>query len=309
MAQWGNNDAANNSVLWAPTSVKLAPNTSNRDALFGNTTANAFITGVTVGQYGVDANEVAAGGGKVSHTGWVLQTTGSGGRSGRVMTEVLVAGGIASDGSDDAVLPDYSLRITTQPVGNTANTFAGENATFRVVGASTPAGATLSYQWTYANGDAIATNANVGVTTAANLVINSAVQSTNASFKVTIYATGAANVVSSNAVLTIQPAQYVLGFTAQPANTSANSTNNDIATFTGAAATTPSGGSVGYKWQYYNGAIFLDLSDAGAYSNTSTATLSVLANAASNGEVFRLSATNPGAVTVYSSNATLTITT
>lgn len=207
MAQWGKNDAASNSVLWAPTSVKLAPNTTNRDALFGNTTANAFIAGVTVGQYGVDANEVAAGGGKVSHTGWVLQTTGSGGRAGRVFTEVLVAGGITGD-AEDTSFPDYVLRITTQPTNKTAN-----------------------------------------------------------------------------------------------------STNNDIATFTGAAATRPTGGTVGYKWQYYNGAIFLDLSDAGAYSNTSTATLSVLANTASNGEIFRLSATNPGATTVYSSNAVLTITT
>ncbi len=196
-------DSAANSVNWAPTSVKLAPNTANRDDLYGNTTADAFITGLTVGQFAVDDNEIAAGGGKVAHTGWVLRTVGSGGRAGRVMTEVLVAGGITSDGSDDTTLPDYALRITSQPRANTANTTAGENSTFRVVGASTPAGATLSYSWTYANGDAIATNANVGVKTAANLVINSAVQTTNASFKVTISATGAANLVSSNATLTI----------------------------------------------------------------------------------------------------------
>jgi hypothetical protein len=204
MAQWGKNDAASNSVLWAPTSVKLAPNTANRDALFGNTTADAVITGVTVGQYGIDDNEVAAGGGKVSHTGWILQTTGSGGRAGRVMTEVLVAGGINTDpDAEDTSFPDYTLRITTQPSGNTANTTAGQNATFRVVGASTPAGATLGYAWTYANGDAIGAGANVGVTTTANLVVNSAVVTVNTAFKVAVSATGAANVVSSNATLTI----------------------------------------------------------------------------------------------------------
>lgn len=203
MSQWGNNDEASNSVIWAPTSVKVAPTRAEANTLYGNTTADAYITGTTVGMYAVDDSEMAAGGGKVAHTGWILRTEGSGGRAGRVMTEVLVAGGIASDGSDDAVLPDYALRITSQPRANTANTTNNENATFRVVGASSPAGATLSYAWTYANGDAIATNANVGVTTAANLVINSAVQTTNASFKVTISATGAANVVSSNAVLTI----------------------------------------------------------------------------------------------------------
>lgn len=204
MSQWGNNDEASNSVIWAPTSLKVAPTRAEANLLYGNTTADAYITGTTVGMYAVDDNEIAADAGKVAHTGWVLRTVGSGGRAGRVMTEVLVAGGIVSDGSDDTVLPDYSLRIRTQPSSNTANTTAGENATFRVVGASTPAGATLSYSWTYANGDAIATNANVGVKTAANLVINSAVQTTNASFKVTISSTGgAANVTSSNATLTI----------------------------------------------------------------------------------------------------------
>jgi hypothetical protein len=203
MAQWGNNDVASNSVLWAPTSVKLAPNTANRDALFGNTTADAVITGVTVGQYGVDDNEIAAGGGKVSHTGWVLQTTGSGGRAGRVMTEVLVAGGIAGDASDDTSYPDYAIRITSQPVGNTANTTAGQNATFSISAASTPVGATLGYAWTYANGTTLATGANVGLTTLASLVVNSAVVTVNTAFKVTVSATGAANVTSSNASLTI----------------------------------------------------------------------------------------------------------
>lgn len=204
MAQWGNNDVASNSVLWAPTSVKLAPNTANRDTLFGNTTADAFITGVTVGQYGVDANEVAAGGGKVAHTGWVLQTTGSGGRAGRVFTEVLVAGGInTSPDAEDTSYPDYTLRFTSQPSGNTANTTAAENATFRALAASTPAGATISYAWTYANGATLAAGANVGVTTTANLVVNSAVVNVNTAFKVTISATGAPSVVSSNATLTI----------------------------------------------------------------------------------------------------------
>jgi hypothetical protein len=62
----------------------------------------------------------------------------------------------------------------------------------------------LSYAWRYANGDVLASGANVGTTTAANLVVNSAVVTTNTSFRVTISSTGgAASVVSSNATLTI----------------------------------------------------------------------------------------------------------
>lgn len=207
MSQWKNTDDAANSVLWAPTSVKLAPNTANRDDLFGNTTADATITGITVGQFGVDTSEAqaarAGANTKAAHAGWVLRTVGSGGRANRVQNEVLVAMGSMSGDAEDAVFADYKILIGTQPLSNTANTTNSENATFRVVASSVPSGATLTYAWTYANGDAIATNANVGVKTAANLVINSAVQTTNASFKVTISATGAANVVSSNATLTI----------------------------------------------------------------------------------------------------------
>lgn len=205
MPLWGSNDAASNSTIFAAAQVKVAPNTANRTALFGNTTANAFIAGVTVGQYGVDANEIAAGGGAAAHTGWILRTAGQGGRAGRVQEEVLVAGGMStSPDAEDAAYPDYAIRIRTQPVSNTANTSAAENATFRVVAATVPTGGTLSYQWTYANGSAIAAGANVGVTTAANLVINSTSQTTNASFKVEISTTGGAvNVVSTNATLTI----------------------------------------------------------------------------------------------------------
>lgn len=63
MSQWGSSDASSNAVLWAPTSVKLAPDTTNRDALYGNTTQDAFITGQKVGLFAVDSTEEAIGAG------------------------------------------------------------------------------------------------------------------------------------------------------------------------------------------------------------------------------------------------------
>lgn len=208
MANWGNTDDAANSVLWATTYVKLTPNTDNQANLFSNTTADAFITGITVGQFGVDAAEAraarAGANTKVAHAGWNLRTVGSGGRAGRVQNETLVAMKNLTSDSEDAVFPDYKIIIDTQPLANTANTTNGDNATFRVVATSVPAGATLSYSWKYANGDAIQAGANVGVKTAANLVVNSSVETANVSYKVTITTTGgAASVTSSNATLTI----------------------------------------------------------------------------------------------------------
>ncbi len=204
MAQWGNTDDAANSVLWAVSQLNKTANTTNQTNLFGNTTADAFVTGATVGQFGVGVQEAQANG-DLTHSGWVLRTVGSGGRAGRVTHEVLVAGGytFTSDASDDAVLPDYVIRITSQPANTTANTSNAENATFTVAGASKPAGATLAYAWTYANGGAIAAGSNVGVTTGATLTINSAAQTTNASYKVVVSTTGGANATSSNATLTI----------------------------------------------------------------------------------------------------------
>lgn len=213
MAQWGNTDDAANSVLWATAQVNLPSNTVNQSTLFENTTDDVFKNNdvampIAVGQFGVDAKEVTAAraegsGDRSAHAGWVLRTTGTGGRAGRTQTEVLVAMSTIGTDSEDTVYEDYVLRITTQPSNTTANTSDGENATFTVVAASVPTGASLTYAWTYANGDAIATGANVGVKTAATLTVNSAVQTTNAAFKVTVSATGADSVTSANATLTI----------------------------------------------------------------------------------------------------------
>lgn len=55
------NDSSSGSPISTPSRVNLAPNTANRDAMFGNTTADAFITGETIGVFGVDATEIAVG--------------------------------------------------------------------------------------------------------------------------------------------------------------------------------------------------------------------------------------------------------
>lgn len=213
MAQWGTTDDAANSVIWAAAQVNKTANTTNQTALFNNNTQGAFITNVTVGQYGASPDEIiAARDGasvKAPHAGWLLRTEGTGGRAGRVHNEVLVAmSTISTDAADDAKLPDYRLRITTQPQ-----------------------------------------------------------------------------------------------------NASGNATNDDIVTFNVVARSTPTGAIISYKWQQYDGAAFIDITDVGAYSNSGTPTLSVLANTASTGEIYRVQISTAGAANVISANAVLTITT
>ena len=207
MAQWGNTDDAANSVLWAVSQLNLVANTDNQTNLFGNTTADAFITGATIGQYGEDVNEAQAkresGDARSAHAGWVLKTTGSGGRSGRVSYETLVAFGSLSGDAEDTTFPDYEIVISSQPEANTANTAASEEAEFSVTAATVPTGGTITYSWTYANGDSIQAGANVGNTTQSTLTVNSAVETANVDFKATLAVTGADSVTSSNATLTI----------------------------------------------------------------------------------------------------------
>lgn len=198
MAQWGKNDQAANSVLWAPQQLKQEANSTTQTALFGNTTADAYFTGVTVGQYGVDANEIAAEGGKTAHTGWVLRTEGSGGRAGRVMTEVLVAGGITGD-AEDIAFPDATITITSQPSNASGNATADDVVSFSVGATSVPS-ISLTYAWTYANGDAIAETTNA---TAATLSVDANTAADGTEYKVTISGTGATSVVSSNATITV----------------------------------------------------------------------------------------------------------
>ncbi len=91
MSSWGKTDAYTAAPLWALASVNKAPTSANMGAagsgkLFNNATASNLITGITRGLFNYAAGEFPAG----SHQGWVLKTTGSSGRSGRVTSETLV---------------------------------------------------------------------------------------------------------------------------------------------------------------------------------------------------------------------------
>lgn len=91
MSQWGMSDAASNSVLWAPAQFKKTVNSANRDALFGNTTADAFVSGQIVGAYGVDAAEVGVKGGPL--LSGTISDGGSGYAANATVTLVLQPGG------------------------------------------------------------------------------------------------------------------------------------------------------------------------------------------------------------------------
>lgn len=220
MAQWGNTDDAANSVLWATAQVNLPANTDNQSTLFDNTTVNVFKNNdvampIAVGQFGVDTTEAQAlregAGTKVTHAGWVLRTAGTGGRSGRVTNEVLVAmGSMSTDASDDTTMPDYKVRVTTNPANN-QNSPGGTNDVLlmNVAGATKPVGGTISYLWYYSTNGGTTYNTTVGQAafsgqTTANLQVLANTVS-NGTLVKAVLSSGGTTANSTAATITIVP--------------------------------------------------------------------------------------------------------
>ena len=100
MSSHGKADSAANAPLWALMQLKTEPSavgeavvtgttaSTNQTDLFEDNTADNFITGQTIGLFNYADGEVPAG---AAHAGWNLKVTGSGGRSGRVQYQTLVA--------------------------------------------------------------------------------------------------------------------------------------------------------------------------------------------------------------------------
>ena len=219
MPLWKGKDNAANSDIAALIQVGAsASNTTARNLLFENTTANVLgqvgRSNVVVGQWGVDTNEIRAanqaGRGHPPHSGWVLRHEGRGLKAGRVWYETLVASGSipSNDGSDDTYFPDYAIVISTNPTSN--NFASAKDLTFTVAASSVPTGASLSYQWQkYVTGNSAWVNIPdtagwySGVTnatlTANNLSANGNV------FRAVVSTTGANNVTSGSATITLHP--------------------------------------------------------------------------------------------------------
>ena len=106
MALWSNTDANTSAPKFA-VAAGLGVS-ANGQTLYANTTTSGYVTGAKVGVFGVDIVEQGLANNKTTHgahSGWTLVTQGTGGRSGRVMAETLVAMGsmlTTSDGSASA---------------------------------------------------------------------------------------------------------------------------------------------------------------------------------------------------------------
>ena len=93
--QWGNIDRKQDSPIWAPAQVNKPSTRLEANALFNNTTSGAYISGVTVGTFGVSPAEMNDAVGQVASV--TVLTAGSGFTVRPTVT--ITGGGAAASGA------------------------------------------------------------------------------------------------------------------------------------------------------------------------------------------------------------------
>lgn len=120
MAQWGKNDAYTNAVMWAVTGFNATPNTgvgSNRQKFFDNVTPDAWVTGATVGQWGVDTTEMGVGNGPVTQV--IITNVGSGYTTG---ANAAITGGGGS-GANVSMVANSTGKISSYTIANGGSSY------------------------------------------------------------------------------------------------------------------------------------------------------------------------------------------
>jgi hypothetical protein len=203
----GNQDSANNMPRWISQKNKIRAKgtvgNANRAAAFGNTTPNIW------GVFAVDEKEAAANP-QFAHAGIIAKRVGSGGRAGRIQTEVLIAGSTyGKNDFDGAAIADGKVTLDSTRPSNKAVT-APAGTTLSVVPTFRPvsAGATATYLWeqTTNGGTSWTTVTNTGVfsgATTATVTISNTTGMNNYQYRCTVSVVNGVSKVSRVAALAI----------------------------------------------------------------------------------------------------------
>lgn len=199
----GNQDAANNMPRWVSTKNKADNTNANRTTAYGNTSPNVW------GVFASDENKAQANPG-IAMAGIIARRVGSGGRAGKVQTEVLIAGStLGKNPTVVAAIPSAFVRLdATRPLDKAATAPAGTTLsvvpTFRPATAS--AGATYLWEQSINGGSTWTTVTNAGVftgATTATLTISNTTGLNTYKYRCTIGVTNGISKVSRVSTLTI----------------------------------------------------------------------------------------------------------
>jgi hypothetical protein len=199
----GNQDAANNMPRWISRLNDKEDSNANRTAAFSNTTPGKWAVFTT------DENKAQANPG-IAMAGIIARRQGTGGRAGRVQTEVLIAGStLGKNPTVQAAIPSALVQHTpSRPFDKAVTAPAG--TTLSVVPAFRPTatGASATYLWEQSTngGTTWTTVTNAGVftgATSATLTISNTTGLNTYKYRCTIGVTNGASKVSRVSTLTI----------------------------------------------------------------------------------------------------------
>jgi len=229
MSQWKNDDSAANSVLWGVVGYNKTGNSANRDAFFGNTTVDGLVTGLIVGQFGVDPAEAHSSNGTINSV--VFTSRGSGYSANATIT---VSGGsgyttaAAANASSNSIGRISAVNFTNNGVNYTsvptltisaptAQTFVG-NATSVTVGNTTNTGwiSLGTNRLFFVNNDVVTYLVGAGNTAIGGLTNNVSyyVTTPNSSIIQLSATSGGAQINLSSVTATAQPGHSITGQTA-----------------------------------------------------------------------------------------------
>lgn len=160
----------------------------------------------TASVFGIDVSEqqqsVTSATDRPTHAGWVEKTVGSGGRSGRVFYETLVAMGSISEDASNVTLPQQTIVVASGPTNATANSTSSEHAYFSVSASLVPTGGSITYQW-QANTAPLSDDSVYANTNTATLDVKDATGLNGTQYRVVLSKAGATTVTTANATLTV----------------------------------------------------------------------------------------------------------
>lgn len=124
MSMWGNTDIASNSVSWGTTLFNTTANSTNRTALYANVNVGAIVSGMVVGQVGVNTSEKSNTSNDNSfaqHSGWNIRKVGTG----SLVKINIVTGGSGYSNTDVVKVTPSSAGAVNASATLTTNTSGG----------------------------------------------------------------------------------------------------------------------------------------------------------------------------------------
>lgn len=265
MAQWGKTDVAANSVLWGVVQYNKTGNSANRDAFYNNVTPDAYVAGLTAGQFGVDPTEMAVGSGNVAQiivtnngTGYIANATitfsGGGGASaaatGTANSFGKISGAnISNEGSSYETNPTIDFAAPANTSFNANSAVTGGPSTGLTTDANSTIGvAILSAEFgtaAFKTGDAIKYRVNAGNTAIGGLTTETIyyVQHANTT-KIALSATSGGTRITLTKGFT-ETGHYLQGITATGAAVVGGALNKGVAHAGWNVRTVGSGGRAG----------------------------------------------------------------